>query len=230
MATQSRTIPLLLEADVHAPETAPAKATCPPAWEVSTKVRDQFRALHASLTPKQSSARCVGVAGLAPGAGASWIVAKLACAAAEAGLSVSVADLSETRHTQLHLLTTGRDAGKPEPTPSDEAQQYPTVWPGLHVFEPAAESKQGDRQQFLTGLRGKSSLVLVDCPPLSDPSRLLRLGPALDGAIVVVESGRGLRKKVSEAAAVLQAAKIPVLSFVLNKQKRYLPAFLDRWL
>lgn len=230
MASQSRSIPLLLEADVQAPGTAITQGLCPPAWAVSAKVRGEFRALHASLTPKQSSSRCIGVTGLAPGAGTSWIVAKLACAAAEAGLTVSVADLSESRHTQLHLLTAGRETGQPEPAVNDNAQQYPTVWPGLQIVEPAAEGKPGDRQQFLTGLRNKSNLVLIDCPPLSDPSRLLQIGPAVDGFIVVVESGRGLRKKVSEAAAVLQAAKIPVLSCVLNKQKRYLPGFLDRWL
>jgi hypothetical protein len=35
---------------------------------------------------------------------------------------------------------------------------------------------------------------------------------------------------VAEAVALLQGAKIPVISFILNKQKRYLPAFLERWL
>jgi Mrp family chromosome partitioning ATPase len=54
------------------------------------------------------------------------------------------------------------------------------------------------------------------------------IGRALDGMAVVMRAGKSSRTDCAQAVQALQSTAVPVLGAVLNREKSYLPRFLDR--
>jgi Mrp family chromosome partitioning ATPase len=71
------------------------------------------------------------------------------------------------------------------------------------------------------------ALVFDLAPLLPYPDTNL-IGRALDGVAVVMRAGKSTRAECTHAVEGLQGAGVPVLGAVLNREKSFLPRFLDR--
>ena len=71
------------------------------------------------------------------------------------------------------------------------------------------------------------ALVFDLAPLLPYPDTTL-IGRALDGVAVVMRAGKSTRSECAQAVEGLQGAGVPVLGAVLNREKSFLPRFLER--
>ncbi len=83
-------------------------------------------------------------------------------------------------------------------------------------------------QQLVATVRDQYSLILVDCPALSQNSFTMRIASRVDGLILVVESGRVRRQALRHAVDELKAMDARLLGVVLNKRRYPIPEFIYR--
>jgi Mrp family chromosome partitioning ATPase len=97
-------------------------------------------------------------------------------------------------------------------------------WPPRSSWEPAPAS------EVLADVRRYFDCVLIDCPSLESSLDVLRIAPASDGVVIVVEAGRTSREQLARASQVVREAKGTLLGFVLNKRRYPIPGWLYRML
>jgi len=102
--------------------------------------------------------------------------------------------------------------------------------PGLRLPEVEMETGQQDVTEVFAALRNRYDCVLLDCGGLDSSVDLLRLAPAADGVVLVVEAGRAGKEQINRAAQVIAEAQGTLLGFVLNKRRYPIPNWLYRLL
>ena len=102
--------------------------------------------------------------------------------------------------------------------------------PGLRLPEAEMETEQQDVAEVFAALRDRYDCVLLDCGGLDSSVDLLRLAPAADGIVLVVEAGRAGKEQINRAAQMIADAQGTLLGFVLNKRRYPIPNWLYRLL
>ena len=89
----------------------------------------------------------------------------------------------------------------------------------------------GDSMNDLLGtLRQHFDFIIFDASPLRNYSESSFLAPKVDGVIVVVEAERTKSEVLRRVAKDLESDSIHILGVVLNKKKKYVPDFIERFL
>jgi capsular exopolysaccharide synthesis family protein len=73
-------------------------------------------------------------------------------------------------------------------------------------------------------------LIVVDLPPTAGAGYVTPLTAVMDGILLVVEAERICREVVHRQKELLAQANARLLGVVVNKQRRHIPAALDRFL
>jgi Mrp family chromosome partitioning ATPase len=181
----------------------------------------------------------VGVAGLQHGAGATTVARNLAiCLAAQFGKRVVLVEANQ-RSPSLRRMYGLPDA----PGLSDVLAHAATLGASLQIAgEDArilmlpASVKQATiltadgLRAVLATLFGHADAVVVDLAPIIPYRDTAALCAALDGVALVLRGGASTLKDGRDAVARIQEAGTPVLGAVLNREKRVVPGFLERWL
>jgi len=102
--------------------------------------------------------------------------------------------------------------------------------PGLRLPEVEMVTGQQDVAEVFAALRDRHDCVLLDCGGLDSSVDLLRLAPAADGIVLVVEAGRAGKEQINRAAQMIAEAQGTLLGFVLNKRRYPIPNWLYRLL
>ncbi|HEU4963878.1 MAG TPA: CpsD/CapB family tyrosine-protein kinase [Bacilli bacterium] len=108
--------------------------------------------------------------------------------------------------------------------PFEEAVQEMIDIPGLHVLTagegptaPAELLGSKAMRRLLNKVRDEYDIVLIDTPPLLPVTDAQVLAPCVDGAVLVVRSGKVARPLVQKVKGMLEHVGIPVLGAVLNQ-------------
>ncbi len=81
-------------------------------------------------------------------------------------------------------------------------------------------------RKLYTTLRESVTLVIIDCPPVTEPNETTSLAAAADGVILVVEENHSRIAVVKRARTALERAGAKIIGVVLNKQEQVIPSFL----
>jgi capsular exopolysaccharide synthesis family protein len=79
-------------------------------------------------------------------------------------------------------------------------------------------------------LRESFDFVIVDLPPVNVYGDALIVGPHLDAAIIVIEADATRVPDVERARRTLERSGVHFVGSVLNRQRNYIPAFLEEML
>lgn len=83
---------------------------------------------------------------------------------------------------------------------------------------------------ILGELESEYDCVLLDTPPVSDRADVLRVCAVVPRLLMVVEAGRTRSEVIERVRRQLDAEGVTILGAVLNKQRRYIPRWIYRWL
>ncbi len=83
-----------------------------------------------------------------------------------------------------------------------------------------------EKPALLASLRESCDALLLDLGSLENSVDLLRLAPAADAVVLVVEAGRTTREQTDRAAQMIREAGGKLLGFVLSKRRYPIPAWL----
>ena len=81
---------------------------------------------------------------------------------------------------------------------------------------------------LLVTLRDRFDFIIFDASPLNGYSESYFLAPKVDGVVLVVEAERTRAEVVRKITRELDSAGVNILGVVLNKKKKYIPAFIER--
>jgi protein-tyrosine kinase len=84
------------------------------------------------------------------------------------------------------------------------------------------------RRERIDELRSHFDYTLIDCPPLRTNLDVLGVAPVVDGVILVVEANRTRSDQILQAERQIQAAGGVFRGHILNKQKQFVPRWLQR--
>jgi capsular exopolysaccharide synthesis family protein len=101
---------------------------------------------------------------------------------------------------------------------------------GRPLHSPAYLFDAPSIEKILGTLYERYDLIILDGPPVHDYADASFLSSMMDGTILVVQAEKTKIDTVQEAKRQLERAGARLLGTVLNKKRRYIPAFLDRWL
>ena len=160
-----------------------------------------------------SGRRVVAFASAGHGEGVTYTVRGLAAELSRAGRRVVVLD-GDLRRLRL--------AGP------DVLEREPYSPPPILGAPLASQSEQ--EPAALAGLRDRYDCILLDSGSLQVSANLLRLAPAADGVVLVVEAGRTAKEQVERAVRVIREARGTLIGFILNKRRYPLPGWLYRML
>jgi capsular exopolysaccharide synthesis family protein len=100
----------------------------------------------------------------------------------------------------------------------------PTAVPGLSLLpsgpstpDPARLVESLRLRQLLLDVEETCDVAVVDTPPLLAVNDALVIARAVDGLVLIVESGKTSRRELAEARARLDRAEVAPLGLVLNK-------------
>jgi succinoglycan biosynthesis transport protein ExoP len=103
------------------------------------------------------------------------------------------------------------------------------VIPSMPHIQPGAEYPLQLRR-MLTEVQPDFDMVLLDVPPVLESVDALIVGAIVPQLLLVVESGRTRYEVVQRAKKELEAEGIQIIATVLNKQRRFVPGWIYRWL
>jgi Mrp family chromosome partitioning ATPase len=83
-------------------------------------------------------------------------------------------------------------------------------------------------KELLESLRQDHDFLVIDLPPLLERSRASQFSSALDGVLLVIESGRVSPGAAERCLEMLDGFGSTVFGVVLNKHRDPVPEFLDR--
>jgi len=194
-----------------------------PLFEAHRAVRSALR--YASLDRPM---KVISVTSALPGEGKSTVTMNLAIAMAREGMRTLVIDADLRRPTQHRAFPTisravGLTSVLTGQSALGEAVQATPV-DGLFLLAsgptPPDPGRLLESQRFrelLASLREDWDIVLVDTPPSLVVGDAVGLGPLVDGTILVVASQMTSRKLIEDLRVRLEAARLNVLGFVLNR-------------
>jgi protein-tyrosine kinase len=79
-------------------------------------------------------------------------------------------------------------------------------------------------------VRRKTTLTIVDSPPLTDSFDGLAVSGLVDRVVVIMEAESTRLPVVSELCDRLTQQQAPIAGVVFNKRRFYIPRFIYRWL
>lgn len=222
-----------------AEEPAPAIAEGPwPSLEMDPVTRTELTRLVHTLFLSSNGIRVVAFSGVEPGAGCTWISARIAelLADADAG-SVCIVD-ADFREPMLHTyLGADNNYGLSDAlvglTPICDCVRR--VGGRLHLLssgsigpkaEPLLASSAFRRR--VEELRTFFDFVLFDTPALASSSDALAVASRTDGLAMVVEAEATNREIALKAAKQAAAANVRMLGVVLNKRTYPIPESIYR--
>lgn len=100
----------------------------------------------------------------------------------------------------------------------------PQVFSGSRILRSAGP---GPVDEAVPG-RSDCDVVLVDAGSVLEDGMAVGIASRMDALVMVVEAGRTRKADLVRAIDTLSAARGTVIGFVLNKQKRFLPMWLQR--
>lgn len=174
----------------------------------------------------------IAVSSAAPSEGKSTFTVNLAVSFAREGKRVLIVDCDLRRPTQHrnfpatsnHVGLTDVLTGMVE---ASDAVQGTSV-EGLYLLssgptptDPARLVESLRLRQMLLDLRKQFDVVVVDTPPVLAVNDAMVIARAVDGMVLVVESGRTTRKMLSDLRERFESSGIEPLGVVLNKMDYY---------
>ena len=182
----------------------------------------------------------VGVAAVRHGEGATTIARSLAaCLTANFGQRVVLVEANQRSPSLREVCGLPPGAGLSEVlsgAASLEASLRMSRSAGKMLVLPASLSPvatlaslpSSALQNLVAELFFYADALVFDLPPLLPYPDTPVIGRALDGVALVMRAGRATRSDCAQAVAGLQAAGVPLLGAVLNRERRFMPGFLGR--
>jgi Mrp family chromosome partitioning ATPase len=194
-----------------------------------------FRALRQKIRVLLSESATVAVCAAAPGEGASWAAAMLACATAEDRGSVMLVDGDVEKATQKSSFEiTGAACNRLPPMLEQHFDLYGTSTPQISILTPSEGVSCSEREAGaslrvgLSAIRSRWDNIILDCPPIPASGLLVDIAPSVDGVILVVKAERERRDELKHRIEWLKRMSAPLLGVVFNKATGHLPRFLER--
>jgi capsular exopolysaccharide synthesis family protein len=169
----------------------------------------------------------IAVSSPMPGDGKSTCAWNLAVSFAREGKRVLLID-GDLRRPSLHRrIGDANDTGLTrvllgDATLADAVK--PTAVPGLSLLpsgpstpDPARLVESLRLRQLLLDVEETCDVAIIDTPPLLAVNDAVVIARAVDGLVLIVESGKTSRRQLAEACARLARAEIAPLGLVLNK-------------
>ncbi|GAB3855701.1 polysaccharide biosynthesis tyrosine autokinase [Nocardioides maradonensis] len=199
----------------------------------NTPAAEAFRKLRTNLTYMRvdDPIRSIVVSSARAGDGKSTVAANLAAALDSTGAPVVLIDGDLRRPSAAAAF--GVDATGPGLTsvlaglvPLEDALQRPEGFRNLRVLSagppaPIPSELLGSKamRTLIEKLRGEG-YVVIDAPPLLPVTDAAVLSVAVDGALLVVSSGKTLDTEIDHAVSSIEAVHSKVLGLVLNRVNR----------
>jgi Mrp family chromosome partitioning ATPase len=188
----------------------------------------------ASTAKADETPYLLGIAGCHPGAGASTVVAGLASAMARNNDGQILIIDAAVDHASAHRLLSQGSPSMMTNLLSDGHGNTIVIQPNLYMLSsceatdsPAQINMTASITAFTRGLStSKYRYVIFDLPPVCDISMALRIAPALDGILLVLEAGTGSAAQAIQARDLLNQTGHAALGAILNKTRFFTPAFL----
>ena len=205
-----------------------------------TEMLEHYRVLVSRLAATTPPLRTLGLTSCAGGEGVSTVAAQLACAAASSGLGrVLLVDANLARPSVHHLFALESWPGLAEvlleAVPVGDLIQ-PTGVANLAVL---AAGRVGERlsrlhaaleETPLEALQEGFDLIVFDLPATTAGPSTARLAARLGGAMLVIEAESTPSDSALREAELLAQAGVRLLGVVFNKQRQYVPSWLNRHL
>ena len=214
-------------------------------FDLEPYVEEQYQKLRRHLVPgpKQSPVKVIMVAATDHGEGGTTTAAILASTFARSKNSKTLLIDANCRTPALDDVFQGQNgvAGLSDLILSEAASLeksiYQTNFPNLfvlpcgrHVSSPSYIFDGESMNDLLTILRERFDFIIFDASPLDAYSESFFLAPKVDGVVLVVEAERTKMEVVRRIKKELESAGANFLGVVLNKKKKYIPKFLERFL
>ena len=213
-------------------------ATSPHNLNLQENLRPYCEALRdriiASTSKADGSTYLLGIAGCHLGAGSSTIVAGLASAMARNNDGQILIIDADVDHASAHRLLSQGTPSMMTHLLGDSNGNTIVLQPNLYMLSsceatatPAHINVAASITAFAKGLSGsKYRYVIFDLPPVNDISMALRIAPALDGILLVLEAGTGSAAKATQARDLLNQTGHAAMGAILNKTRFFTPSFL----
>ncbi len=189
---------------------------------------EAFRTLRTNIQyiNYEHNSKIILVTSSSPGEGKTFVVANLGVALAEAGHKVLIIcadmrkpDLHGCFHLQNKVGLSTVLIGKGEMEKSLASPGFPNLkvlTSGPLPPNPSELLGSRRRKEVLEKARTSFDFVLVDSPPVLATSDTAVLGPRVDGAIIVINSGSSHRDEAKKTRDLLSQVKTRILGTVLN--------------
>jgi Mrp family chromosome partitioning ATPase len=171
------------------------------------------------------------------GAGTTTLASGFAAAAAAVSrqpvlyVDVNAQARPDAQNTRMDLLSTFR-ALLPlsaAMTPARGANNL--FWARLHSEHDAGGPLDGEEiRQLLTLLREMHPVVVLDCPPLDTSSQAVAFARHCDGTVLVVAAEASSKNQILAARQQIERSGGQIVGAVFNRQRSYLPRWLQRML
>ena len=79
---------------------------------------------------------------------------------------------------------------------------------------------------FLSEIKREFEFVIIDAPPLVNSPETKAVASMVDGAVLVLQSGKSRKKVAHRAIEELNDMGVPVLGGILNRKKFYIPNWI----
>jgi uncharacterized protein involved in exopolysaccharide biosynthesis/Mrp family chromosome partitioning ATPase len=203
--------------------------------------RAEFAAVRDHLPPAAGGrARVIAVTSAHRREGKSTVAANLAAVLARAGQPVLLVDahvrapvLHRSLGQELEPGLAGAARAGARPAPRATAVEHLAFLPagrakvkGLKESEPVCELLARTLPGWIEGWRGEYAHVVLDLPPLSQSSPVLRLAGTCDATVLVVAAEKYRWQIAREAAEELVRAGALVPGAVLTRRRFHVPGWL----
>lgn len=188
---------------------------------------------------KSLSTIVIGVAACEPNAGVSTIAGCLAVRAAEMQFgNVLLVDGNFARARQHKNFKSKNKCGLADVlyrgATVDEAVTGTGVT-GLSLMSAGSAVNPGGvnpdaANALMHELRMSHQVIIFDLPPIRNTSQSFLLTKLADGVVIVVDASNTGRNLVRRAMSLLNDWDVDVFGSILNRARRTLPRWIDRWL
>ncbi len=176
----------------------------------------------------------LGVAGCQDASGVSTVATALALGLARNSEDrVLLVDGNPAHHAANRIFGVDSRTGLTE-IQMDSKGNTAVVQTSVYVMSTTADERPpprgaaGAMEDLIRRLRGASAaFVVLDLPPVTDTSLTPRVARLLDGVLLVVEAEKVDRAIAAHARRLLEQAQAKIIGTVLNKRRRYVPAWLS---
>jgi capsular exopolysaccharide synthesis family protein len=188
---------------------------------------ESWRTIRSAVSQAGRDKRRIAVTSAMAGEGKSTCAWNLAVSYAREGKRVLLVD-GDLRRPSLHRrIGEQNETGLTRVLAGEVSMAdavRPTAVPGLVLLtsgpptaDPARLVESLRLRQLLLEVEERCDVAIVDTPPLLAVDDALVIARAVDGLVLIVESGRTSRRQLAESVARLASAAIVPLGVVLNK-------------